>query len=1307
MSATGVTHVFADGTTETVSLDLWAQETSIYNSIRKLKFFALFYLWKQFRVWRNFVMQSRFTHLDNQVVYHPFFRDKAFFSRSLIIHDLQTRLYTMLHNLLLAFTGQRKFTLFEFEATNHANIERLKMKFDKFLGKIQDRVQSLYSAISDPKLVQVHDADFPDTRRRNPNLAQLMVLEKRKAIKRAKKTNAVNREIVAIGGFIRMIDYMLLESLSNGCIQAWRMAEDSVCGRDSSVFQLEVAFEDTGKTGLRPSLEAVIESAAKILRESIKTLNSLPRLLTQTQLRPFLRDNGLDLNVLFERGPQFFQIVYCSPVLQEIENHILTLIKTSFQDGLTYAQSLNEFYPIYKLGQIWDVRDYVFITGGKRYDGPLIDQLKEGEVDEDFLVHPELQPMVDFDRLAKDIERFRQDVKRIGALRSGFVKGVLHVDFRGLKAELAPIPEKALSDLESLLTNVQQMKIDKLYRALIRFAKLLKQEPKTLEDYVEFCELVKRTFDITPEITSQIGFIEKMFALLDACQISYNTEGRGIQSAFVQFQNAQGTATTTQEVHLPTSVESLKAEIDDLEKKLTKLHDKAISVPAALKDAEIDTRLPASKELVVKVEGVESRVQLLLHYQKVMGVSLDDFASYKTVVIASAFGVKLYEGVEQWIWIWDVLRGTPFPDVDVAKLRTDLEQLDKTVENLAQTAPGTYPILTELVTKISEIVPFLEQLDILSHGKLQDRHWASLFSSCNAQAQYHPKITIDELVNLGILRQKEQIEEIAQTAQGESELEAEFSEITNRWKRVQMPLLEGQLKTEESLLIGQTDTLLADIHDTLATLSRMLSLSYVQGIKDAVAALSSTFENLARIIEAWRLFQNNWIVLLALFGLEEARTTLPHQCERFVAVQRKWAAVTRHAMKDTHLLQVCSYAGLLDLLRDGNATMESIVASVGKFLDSKRAAVPRLYFLSNDEVLALVTATKFAPFMAMVKKMFMFIDHIDCHEKEGEVAQLTNLQRVKMYGMVGEDGDVLQFPKHVQCSQAMELWVAQLVEAMRGTVKDAIATALPGVTGGSFPDWAMSTPAYIATIALHVVFCAEMENCFATFETNPRTFAAYEVVLKRRIDDIADSFLMPLSPKDAGKLNTVLTILLGFRDRLRAAAGPTHDHSTYLDWILSLRLKQVPNSPSISLEYADAKWEHGYEFWGKVPPLHHTPAVDNAISDLSYSWSQHQVPILVSTPRMGKRTLLASCACLFGVFAFVVRPFCDMSEYFLSRILLGGVSCGAWIIFNDIESLTHRALSYIFDNVRLFMGSAGAGNARITISSRITDLNTT
>ena len=66
-------------------------------------------------------------------------------------------------------------------------------------------------------------------------------------------------------------------------------------------------------------------------------------------------------------------------------------------------------------------------------------------------------------------------------------------------------------------------------------------------------------------------------------------------------------------------------------------------------------------------------------------------------------------------------------------------------------------------------------------------------------------------------------------AHGESELEQEFQKISSYWNKVQLPLVEQAIKTDENLLLGSTDKLVADIFDALATLQKMLS--YIMMIK--------------------------------------------------------------------------------------------------------------------------------------------------------------------------------------------------------------------------------------------------------------------------------------------------------------------------------------------------------------------------------------------------------------------------------------------------------------------------------------------
>jgi hypothetical protein len=288
---------------------------------------------------------------------------------------------------------------------------------------------------------------------------------------------------------------------------------------------------------------------------------------------------------------------------------------------------------------------------------------------------------------------------------------------------------------------------------------------------------------------------------------------------------------------------------------------------------------------------------------------------------------------------------------------------------------------------------------------------------------------------------------------------------------------------------------------------------------------------------------------------------------------------------------------------------------------------------------------------------------------------------------------------------AQRHWMPLLIEAMHTTVKDGINASIPGCTNGSFVDWVLSAPTYIVLIALHAVFCQEMENCFSGFEANARVFSTYEETLKRRSDDVTESFLMPRSPKDTKKLSIILTVLLGFRDRLKITSQNTPHYSPYLDWLTSLRLRYLPNSASISVEYSDATIEHGYEFWGMIPALLHTPSVDETISSIVYCSTQHLIPLLTGNAATGKQMIVRSCACLFGTFAYVARAFPDMSEYFISRILTGAIASGTWLLFSNIPALSHRALSYLFDTVRSLFGTIGASLPRMTVSSKPVDVN--
>lgn len=1332
MSATGVTLVQADGNTEHVTLDQWAKASSSFIALRKLKFFDQYFFWKPFKIWKKFVLQSRFHSLQDSIRLYPFFKNVNFFGEfmkkmpeneeqladtknysNLSFVNLRETSESLLKKYLLSsFQSAKKYPIDEFEQQTKTNIETLKKEYSDFVSNIQDTVLVLYDVVSDPSHVQVNDSEFPEIRRRNPNLGQMMILEKKKAAARRDKTKDVNREIESIGSYIRMIDYILLESLTHSCISCWRTTELNVSDSTQAhtIFQVEVLFDEDGKVVFQPLINDLLKTISWALKLSIDTLNSLPRLAFMTNLRPLLRDNGLDLGQLYSDGPHFSAIINQDGILDKIKLNIEESIKSAYEVALKVSQSYTKFYPIFKLGQKWDSTDYIITRKGEKFKGSLSSQ--PGEGDDNFLLNHMDEPVVDFDRVEEDIQRFRKydnKVKSSKSLASGQSKMALYIDTKNIRDKLTPIPSTALNDLNQILNDLVEYKNIKISSALKFYDKKLKQVPRQLDNFVEFCEILQRTTEVTPQIKAELDFVDRMMMLFDKFDITAPSLNQ--KTMFNSFESAKKQAQLLREQSLEEFIAKLKAVVQETERRIDHFYEKATTVPASMKDIDIGLKLPSAQKLCTKVENMSPDIAKIVKYQKVIGVELNNFSAFQDVLTSAKFAVRLYTAVSRWQGISKQMVSTPFQRIQIDDFKSELESLKEVVTDLQSTAKTNYPILNELVTKVNEIYPYLGELELLSKGKMQVRHWNTLFEECQQQNAYSTQTTIEELLSFGILKMRDKIESITATSHGESDLEVKFQQISNHWNKVQIPLVDQQAKTDDTVLLGSTEKLTEEIFDTLASLQNMLALPFVQGVRDSVQSLSSTLENVTQILDAWRIFQNNWIVLSALFNLEEARTILPHQSNRFATVQRKWVSIVRNTMKDTRLFSVCAFPSLLDILQENNKSMESILTALGKYLDTKRAALPRLYFLSNDEVLTLSSTNVFAHFARTIIKIFMHVqsfDYKDVEKSDSEIASGNqNLAKMKIGGMIGENGDILQFQKFVACSGPLETWLAQLIEMMKNSVRDSIINSIPSFSSTNFLDWIYSIPIYISSTAMNVIFTTEMEDCFTKFEKNSKSFLLYEKTMSNRINAILN-VITEKNSVDSNKfvkLSFILTQLIGLRDSLKRIGEKSSEMTRKFNWVNSLKYKFLPNSNQLTISFNNASFDHGYEFWGTLPRLIHTPSLDSTLNSFMSSFVNGHIPLLEGSDASGRLSIIRNHACQLGRFLFVARPFPDISEYFMSRILIGSSSSGSWAVFTDIDKLSHSCLSYLFDNMRSINLAQSAGNPRITISSRMADLN--
>ena len=71
-----------------------------------------------------------------------------------------------------------------------------------------------------------------------------------------------------------------------------------------------------------------------------------------------------------------------------------------------------------------------------------------------------------------------------------------------------------------------------------------------------------------------------------------------------------------------------------------------------------------------------------------------------------------------------------------------------------------------------------------------------------------------------------------------------------------------------------------------------------------------------------------------------------------------WKEVMRNTVKDPKVLKATAYPGLYEKLSGSNELLDKIQKGLNAYLEKKRLFFPRFFFLSNDEMLEILSETK-------------------------------------------------------------------------------------------------------------------------------------------------------------------------------------------------------------------------------------------------------------------------------------------------------------------------------------------------------------
>ncbi|MEQ2250438.1 hypothetical protein ILYODFUR_000797 [Ilyodon furcidens] len=556
---------------------------------------------------------------------------------------------------------------------------------------------------------------------------------------------------------------------------------------------------------------------------------------------------------------------------------------------------------------------------------------------------------------------------------------------------------------------------------------------------------------------------------------------------------------------------------------------------------------------------------------------------------------------------------------------------------------ATVVLCSAAMEQINTFKEYVPVVSVLCNPGIRARHWDKMSKIVGHDLTPNSGTTLRKVLKQNLAPYLNEFESISAAATKEFSLEKAMQTMVKTWESVSFNH-QPYRETGVSIL-----TALDDVQTMLDD----------QIVKTQTMRGSPFIKPFEKQIKQWEE---------CLLRIQDIMQQIPEEGRLFQTVDRNWKEIMRHCVKDPKVLPATSLPHLLEKLQDSNTLLDSIMKGLNAYLEKKRLFFPRFFFLSNDEMLEILSETK-DPLLVQphLKKCFEGISKLDF---------LPNLDIQAMYSSEGERVELIQHISTSGAKGAVEKWLIQVEDVMLRSVRDVIARSRLAYAETPRNQWVTEWPGQVVICTSQIFWTLEVHEAI---RAGTDGIKKYYQQLKNQLNDIIKLVRGKLAKQTRITLGALVTIDVHARDVVMELIEKGVSHETDFQWLAQLRYYWSNNNVRVRIINCDVKY--AYEYLGNSPRLVITPLTDRCYRTLIGAFYLNLGGAPEGPAGTGKTETTKDLAKALAVQCVVFNCSDGLDYLAMGKFFKGLASSGAWACFDEFNRIELEVLSVVAQQV--------------------------